>query len=58
MTEHAASFPILSCMLLAPPLGLMILLLLKEEQKFLIRAVSLLARRHPPLPGDLYLRLL
>jgi len=30
-------------MLLAPPTGLLILLLLKEDQKFLIRAVSLLA---------------
>ncbi len=30
-------------MLLAPPLGLLILLCLKEEQKFLIRAVSLVA---------------
>jgi NADH-quinone oxidoreductase subunit M len=30
-------------MLLAPPLGLLILLFLKEEQKFLIRAVSLMS---------------
>ena len=30
-------------MLLAPPVGLVILLLLKEEQKFLIRAVSLIS---------------
>ncbi len=30
-------------MLLAPPLGLLILLFLKEEQKFLIRAVSLVS---------------
>jgi len=43
MTEHTATFPYLSCMLLAPPLGLLILLFLKEEQKFLIRAVSLVS---------------
>src|SRR5208282_1821854 len=43
MTEHMASFPFLSCMLLAPPTGLLILLCLKEDQKFLIRAVSLVA---------------
>src|SRR4030043_166099 len=43
MTEHAASFPVLSCMLMAPFTGLLILLCLKEEQKFLIRAVSLVA---------------
>jgi NADH-quinone oxidoreductase subunit M len=43
MTEHAATFPVLSCMLIAPLVGLIILLLLKEEQKFLIRAVSLVA---------------
>jgi NADH-quinone oxidoreductase subunit M len=43
MTEHMASFPFLSCMLLAPPTGLLILLCLREEQKFLIRAVSLVA---------------
>jgi NADH-quinone oxidoreductase subunit M len=43
MTEHMASFPFLSCMLLAPPAGLLILLCLKEDQKFLIRAVSLVA---------------
>ena len=30
-------------MLLAPPAGLLILLFLKEDQKFLIRAVSLVA---------------
>ena len=36
-------FRYLSCMLLAPPVGLLILLLLKEEQKFLIRAVSLVS---------------
>jgi len=43
MTEHLASFPFLSCMLLAPPAGLLILLCLREDQKFLIRAVSLVA---------------
>jgi NADH-quinone oxidoreductase subunit M len=43
MTEHAASFPYLTCMLVAPPIGLLILLCLKNEQKFLIRAVSLVA---------------
>jgi NADH-quinone oxidoreductase subunit M len=43
MTEHAASFPYLSCMLLSPFVGLLILLTLKEEQKFLIRAVSVTA---------------
>ena len=43
MTEHAANFPYLSCMLLAPFTGLLILLILKEEQKFLIRAVSLVS---------------
>ena len=43
MTEHMASFPFLSCMLLAPPTGLLILLCLREDQKFLIRAVSLVA---------------
>ena len=43
MTEHMASFPFLSCMLLAPPAGLLILLCLREDQKFLIRAVSLVA---------------
>lgn len=43
MTEHAATFPVLSCMLLAPLTGLVILLLLQEHQKFLIRAVSLVS---------------
>ena len=43
MTEHAASFPYLSCMLLSPFVGLLILLCLKNEQKFLIRAVSVVA---------------
>ena len=43
MTEHLAAFPILSCMLLAPPAGLFILLCLREDQKFLIKAVSLVA---------------
>jgi NADH-quinone oxidoreductase subunit M len=43
MTEHAASFPYLTCMLAAPPTGLLILLCLKNEQKFLIRAVSLVS---------------
>jgi NADH-quinone oxidoreductase subunit M len=43
MTEHAAAFPYLTCMLVAPPTGLLILLCLKNEQKFLIRAVSLVA---------------
>ncbi|MBU4231964.1 MAG: NADH-quinone oxidoreductase subunit M, partial [Proteobacteria bacterium] len=43
MTEHAASFPYLSCMLLSPFVGLLVLLCLKNEQKFLIRAVSVVA---------------
>jgi|UniRef100_A0A7V6A489 NADH-quinone oxidoreductase subunit M len=43
MTEHLASFPVLSCMLLAPVVGLLILLFLKEEQGYLIRMVSLVA---------------
>jgi NADH-quinone oxidoreductase subunit M len=43
MTEHMASFPILSCMLLAPPAGLLLLLCLRDDQKFLIKAVSLVA---------------
>jgi NADH-quinone oxidoreductase subunit M len=43
MTEHPAAFPYLSCMLLAPPVGLLILLCLKEQWKFAIRAVSLVA---------------
>ncbi|MFZ5451785.1 MAG: complex I subunit 4 family protein [Thermodesulfobacteriota bacterium] len=43
MTEHAATFPVLTCMLLAPPVGLVILLLLQDHQKFLIRAVSLVS---------------
>ncbi|MDP2045588.1 MAG: NADH-quinone oxidoreductase subunit M, partial [Deltaproteobacteria bacterium] len=43
MTEHAATFPYLSCMLLSPFVGLLILLCLKNEQKFLIRAVSVVA---------------
>ncbi len=43
MTEHLASFPVLTCMLLSPVVGLTILLFLKEEQGFLIRAVSLVA---------------
>jgi NADH-quinone oxidoreductase subunit M len=43
MTEHAAAFPVLSCMLISPLVGLVILLFLKQEQKFLIRAVSLVA---------------
>jgi len=43
MTEHLASFPILSCMLLAPPAGLLVLLCLRDDQKFLIKAVALMA---------------
>jgi NADH-quinone oxidoreductase subunit M len=43
MVEHGASFPYLTCMLLAPPAGLIILLFLKQEWKFLIKAVSLIA---------------
>jgi NADH-quinone oxidoreductase subunit M len=43
MTEHLASFPVLSCMLLAPVAGILILLFLKEEQGFLIRMVSLVS---------------
>jgi NADH-quinone oxidoreductase subunit M len=43
MTEHAASFPYLTCMVMAPVVGLVILLFLKEEWDFLIKAVSLVA---------------
>jgi len=43
MTEHAASFPILTCMLLSPVVGLLILLFIKEECHCCIRAVSLVA---------------
>src|SRR4030042_3206909 len=43
MTEHLASFPILTCLLLSPVVGLFILLFLKEEWGFLIRAVTLVA---------------
>ena len=43
MTEHMASFPVLSCMLLAPVLGILILLFLKEEQGFLVRMVALVS---------------
>jgi NADH-quinone oxidoreductase subunit M len=47
MTEHAASFPYLTCMLLSPVVGLTILLFLKEEWQFLIKAVSLVAAGIP-----------
>ncbi|MEJ5329513.1 MAG: NADH-quinone oxidoreductase subunit M [Desulfobaccales bacterium] len=43
MAEHPASFPVLTCMLLSPVVGIAILLCLKEEQRFLIRAVALVA---------------
>jgi len=43
MVEHFADFPYLTCMLLAPVIGLTILLFLKEEKLFLIRAVSLVS---------------
>jgi NADH-quinone oxidoreductase subunit M len=43
MAEHLASFPVLTCMLLSPVVGLTILLFLREEQRFLIRSVSLVA---------------
>ena len=43
MTEHLATFPVLTCMLLAPPAGLLIIMCLQEHQKFLIKAVSLLS---------------
>ncbi|AEB09070.1 complex I subunit 4 family protein [Desulfobacca acetoxidans] len=43
MVEHLASFPYLTCMVLSPAIGLFIIVLLKEEQKFLIRAVSLVS---------------
>jgi NADH-quinone oxidoreductase subunit M len=43
MTEHMASFPVLTCMLLAPVVGILILLLLKEEQGFLVRMVALVS---------------
>ena len=43
MTEHMASFPVLSCMLLAPIAGILVLLFLKEEQAFLVRMVTLVA---------------
>ncbi len=43
MVEHFADFPYLSCMLMAPVIGLAIILFLKQEQLFLIRAVSLVS---------------
>ncbi|MDD3580775.1 MAG: NADH-quinone oxidoreductase subunit M [Desulfobacca sp.] len=43
MVEHVADFPYLTCMLLAPVVGLTIILFLKEEWHFLIRVVSLSA---------------
>ncbi len=43
MTEHMASFPVLSCMLLAPIAGILVLLFLKDEQAFLVRMVALVA---------------
>ncbi len=43
MTEHMATFPVLTCMLLAPPAGLLIIMCLQEHQKFLIKAVSLVS---------------
>ncbi len=43
MTEHMASFPVLTCMLLSPVVGLTVLLFLKEEQGFLVRMVSLVS---------------
>ena len=43
MTEHMASFPVLSCMLLAPVAGILILLFLKEEQGFPVRMVALVS---------------
>ena len=43
-------------MLLAPPAGLFILLFLKEHQKFLIRAVSLVSAGISLAPGHFYLR--
>jgi len=43
MTEHLASFPVLTCMLLSPVVGLIILLFLKEKHAFLIRMVSLVS---------------
>ena len=43
MTEHMASFPVLTCMLLSPVVGLIILLFLKEKHGFLIRMVSLVS---------------
>jgi NADH-quinone oxidoreductase subunit M len=42
MTEHLASFPYLTCMLMSPVVGLFILLFLKEEQRLAIRMVSLI----------------
>ena len=45
MTEHAATFPYLSCMLLSPFVGLLILLCLKNEQKFLIRVSAKYKKR-------------
>ena len=43
MTEHLASFPYLTCMLVSPVVGLFILLFLKEEQRLAIRMVSLVS---------------
>ena len=43
MTEHLANFPYLTCMLLSPVVGLIILLFLKEKWGVAIRMVSLVA---------------
>ncbi len=43
MVEHLTNFPYLTCMVLSPVIGIAIILFLKEEQKFLIRATALVS---------------
>lgn len=43
MVEHLSDFPYLTCMLLSPVIGIAIIIFLKEEQRFLIRTVSLIS---------------
>jgi len=43
MVEHLTNFPYLTCMVLSPVIGIAIILFLKEDQKFLIRATALIS---------------
>jgi NADH:ubiquinone oxidoreductase subunit 5 (subunit L)/multisubunit Na+/H+ antiporter MnhA subunit len=43
MVEHLTNFPYLTCMVLSPVIGILIILFLKEDQKFLIRATALVS---------------